>query len=316
MTVHQATAELSHDGVSISLAQLLKLRFYANQLGFSSQLSVSSLRTGEQTSRLLGRGLDFAQARPYQAGDDLRHMDWRIMARTGKPYTKEYEAARERPTYFYVDLSESMFFATRTAYKSVTAQILTALMAFSVLQQGDSVGALCAYENKLQHFPLASRSNALLPLFKFLSATQAERATPQSLLPSALQQLRRVAGAGSLLVLISDFSELDAHSEQQIKRLFKFHQVIAIHVYDPIEKALPQGTVFPVTDGQAMQALDTTQTAFVQAYQQQYAAKRQRLLQLFSSANALYIECATNDNPITLLKRHFTQRKYSTAELA
>lgn len=91
-----------------------------------------------------GRGMDFSEARNYQAGDEIRHMEWRVTARTGKPHVKVYEEERERPLVLLVDYSPSMFFGTHVAFKSHTATRLAALFTWYAEATGDRVGGVLA----------------------------------------------------------------------------------------------------------------------------------------------------------------------------
>ena len=126
------------DGVTATLKELIDLQRYA-QTGPYHPVA-RALRAGSNVSRLRGRGMDFAEVRNYQAGDEIRHMEWRVTARTGKPHVKLYEEERERPVIILTDFNPSMYFGTRLAFKSVIAARLAAILAWTVVKQGDRVG--------------------------------------------------------------------------------------------------------------------------------------------------------------------------------
>ncbi|MEQ8659878.1 MAG: DUF58 domain-containing protein, partial [Gammaproteobacteria bacterium] len=77
--------------------------------------------SGQYLSRLRGRGMEYDESRPYQPGDDIRQIDWRVTARTGRPHTKLFREERERPVFLCVDYRHGMFFATQGVFKSVQA---------------------------------------------------------------------------------------------------------------------------------------------------------------------------------------------------
>ena len=107
------------EGIIAELAELIQLRRYAASVRYSPDRK--ALRSGNHLSKLRGRGMDFAEVRNYQAGDEVRHMEWRVTARTGRPHVKIFQEERERPAVIFVDFNASMFFGTRLAFKSVIA---------------------------------------------------------------------------------------------------------------------------------------------------------------------------------------------------
>ena len=107
------------DGVVAKLDELIGLRRYAQSVQY--QPEGRALRSGNHISKLRGRGMDFSEVRNYQAGDEIRHMEWRVTARTGRPHVKIYQEERERPVVILADFNPSMIFGTRIAFKSVVA---------------------------------------------------------------------------------------------------------------------------------------------------------------------------------------------------
>jgi len=120
-------------GISIDIASLVAIgaqsRFSHTQL----LRNAKAILAGAHLSSLRGRGMDFAESREYQPGDDRRHIDWRVTARTGKAHTKIYTEEKERPVFLLVDMSPSMFFGTHGGFKSVTAARLAAYLACSTV---------------------------------------------------------------------------------------------------------------------------------------------------------------------------------------
>jgi len=131
----------------ISAQSLIKLRLQANQLPLDSG-KIHAKQGGAYMSAFKGRGMEFDESRIYQAGDDIRNMDWRVTARTNTPHTKVFREERERPVLLWLDLSASMMFATRKKFKSVIACEIASLIAWSAAKNNDRIGGLIFSENE------------------------------------------------------------------------------------------------------------------------------------------------------------------------
>ena len=127
-------------GAYISQAELINARFAAKDIKLHQRRKALSLLAGPNKTNFRGRGLDFEEVRAYQAGDDIRTIDWRVTARTGKAYTKLFQEERERPVLIVSDQRQPMFFGSQHCFKSVSACYLSALLAWSGLNNGDRVG--------------------------------------------------------------------------------------------------------------------------------------------------------------------------------
>jgi uncharacterized protein (DUF58 family) len=140
MTVEVASAHQLR-GATVSVEELIALR--GVKLPLRTAVSATSgPHGGSRLSRHRGRGVDFAEVRLYQPGDDVRSIDWRVTARKAKPHTKVYREERERPTLIVVDQSRAMFFGSRVRMKSVAAAECAALLAWHSVDAGDRVGGL------------------------------------------------------------------------------------------------------------------------------------------------------------------------------
>ena len=124
-------------GVEASIDDLIGLRLRARRLELGIARRARHSMSGAHGSRFRGRGMEFAESRVYQPGDDVRSIDWRVTARTGRPHTKLFQEERERPVILLVDLGASMFFGTRTAYKSVLAAETAALIAWAAMHRSE-----------------------------------------------------------------------------------------------------------------------------------------------------------------------------------
>ncbi len=126
----------------VTVADLIGLQRYAGKIDLMHARSARARLAGNHLSRFRGRGMDYQESRAYQAGDDVRSMDWRVTARTGKPHVKVYQEERERPVVLFLDLNPGMFFGSRGMLKSVAAARAAALIAWAAAAHGDRIGAL------------------------------------------------------------------------------------------------------------------------------------------------------------------------------
>ena len=198
-------------------------------------------------SPIKGRGMEFSECRQYQPGDDIRSIDWRITARTGKTYSKLFSEEKERPVYVLLDLSPSMYFGSQFRLKSVQACHLTALLAWATKQKSDRVGGIIigAFGHKelkpqRQQRGIMQLLNAMVSQHnaQLISASKPPAASTESL-ASALVRLRRLCKTGSHIMLISDFLNLDEAAQAQLALLKRHNEVEAWQIFDPLEEYLP-----------------------------------------------------------------------------
>ena len=241
-------ATYQSDGVNLGIKELIHYQGKTALLNLSPRKTVQAKLAGAYLAKTKGRGMEFDEARHYQAGDDIRAIDWRVTARTGKTHTKLYREEKERPVFVLTDLSSSMQFGTQFLFKSVQAAHLSALIAWSARKRGDRIGGLVF--NQHQHIeckPFTRQKAVLSLLNSMLKVQQGAHSTnqPQSTdtpvtLGNACARLRRLAHPGSLIFILSDFSQLDELAQQHIAQLSKHCEVIAYPISDPFEHQLPK----------------------------------------------------------------------------
>lgn len=293
-------------GVTTELSELIALQRFARTSRYQPDQRIA--RIGNHLSKRRGRGMDFAEVRNYQAGDEIRHMEWRITARTGKPHIKLYQEERERPVMLVTDFNPSMYFGTRHAFKSVLATRLTALLAWTAIKQGDWVGGIVFGANKHNEYTPRGRDIGVLTLLNalcdysrdFPSQTKDARS-----LTHALQRLSRVTRPGSILVLISDFYQFDAECSQLLTRLRGHNDILAYHICDRLELTPPKPQHYAVTNGHEEILLDTTNPSIANAYQQYCDARIETLQQQFKRLNIPLIQTTTEDDIARLVYNTF-----------
>lgn len=300
------------NGISITLSELIALERYAQRVRYQPDGYAS--RSGSHHSKLRGRGMDFTEARNYQAGDEIRHMEWRVTARTGRPHVKVYQEERERPVVILTDFNPSMYFGTRIALKSVVAAKLSAIIAWTSAKQGDRVGGFVCSATSHQEFVPRARRIGVLPLLATLSRyTQQDMAfthdTPdRQALSHALLRMRRVTKPGSIVVLISDFYRLDDDVEMNLNRLRQHNDVLAYQICDPIELTPPIPQHYAMTDGERDLVLDTSLDSVRFGYQF-YCDQRQNSLQaLFKRLQIPAMQVTASTNLPSLVRQTFPRR--------
>jgi uncharacterized protein (DUF58 family) len=226
------------------LEELLVLRGAAQGLTVSARRSARVLSPGAHNSSQRGRGLEFQEVRSYVAGDDPRSIDWRVTARRGRPHTKLFREERERPVWLLVDLNPAMYFGTRRQLKSAVAVRAAALLAWVAVLGGDRVGAVISSSAECRVLSPRSRDAGVLPVLGALVELQPRSpGAPQARsLEAALQTLVRLARPGSLILVLSDFAQLQPGSHALWSALAAHNTCRLFWISDPIEeRALPNG---------------------------------------------------------------------------
>lgn len=226
------------DGINLSLDELLAYK-RSSALWLPPAPSIWSNQAGAYQSRRLGRGMDFSEVRQYQAGDDIRNIDWRVTARTGKPHTKLFSEEKERPVILYIDLSKSMFFGSTLMLKSVQAAHMAALIGWLSLAKKDRVGGVIDTGQTLIEIKPQNSQKALLALLNTLVNVHANEQRQYDAITrfaDVISTLDRLAPKGSELVLISDFTRLSSQDFKNATQLGKHNIIRLVQIYDSLEQ--------------------------------------------------------------------------------
>lgn len=299
MSAQRQHNEAPH-GAYTDLPRLLEARYLARQLDLHTRNAALALLAGQQSSSRRGRGLDFDEVRKYYPGDDVRSIDWRVTARTTDPHTKVFREERERPVLIALDQRNSLFFGSKTCFKSVYAAELAAVLAWTALEGGDRVGGLISAEHDtIELRPKASRSAVLHFLQRSLEANrQLPNRSPSTAMAMTQQlvALRRIARPGSHLILISDFADYSTDADlKHLSSLARHNRITVCFISDPLELQAPRAGVYPFTDGSSTGQLDTTSKTLSEAYE---LIVKQRLQTLQTDCRGLgipVIACSTVD---------------------
>jgi uncharacterized protein (DUF58 family) len=261
-------------GTRVALDELIALSALAHGANLARRRT-AALRSGASTSRWRGRGVDFRESRIYQAGDEIRHMDWRVTARSGKPHTKLFEEEREQGLLLALDLNPGMRFGTRVRFKSVQAARAAALLAWMASAAGDRVGALGfggGIEGEVK--PAGGRRGVLQVLRALRDWDAAAQASVQSPLSRALVRVRRLLRPGMRLVLLSDGFSTDADAALLLPQLAARHEVTVVLLRDALELAAPPPGRYAVHLGAARRTLDFSDERVRGSWSERFSASR------------------------------------------
>ena len=300
-------ARYQSKGAVVSLQQLLIQRYAARTLEYLAHSRSIAGISGLHLSKMRGRGIDFEEFRPYQAGDDIRLIDWRVTARTSRPFTKVFREERERPVIIAVDQTRNMYFGSQIAFKSVIAAQAAALFCWLAVDNGDRVGGL-VYSDRGSSLvrPKRSRRSALHLLNQIyqynqylqrITSPDDEKELDPNFRPglaSALGQIRRITKPGSTLYIISDFVTLDEKALQYMNQLSRNNNVICCLVYDVLEENLPVPGIYSITDGSRKGALNTHNSQARERYKNQWRERMEFLESELDKLKVRLIKMRTN----------------------
>ena len=298
-------------GAYVSIDQLLRLRFCPKPKDPLRTKAATGAQAGLRLSKQKGRGVDFAEVRQYQPGDDIRSIDWRVTARKNTPHTKVFREERERPALLFVDQSQHMFFGSQQRLKSVAAAELAARIAWQITASGDRVGGMVL--DKLGHhifrpFRTVRATGRLLQQVA-LSNQQLARPTPDTAKPEAAHsRLRDALSALTLLrqrrhqvFIISDLAGPLNVWQSSLHRLARHHQVHVIQICDPLDSELPPSGVYNIVHGNQNISFFSGDTALRARYASDHEQREARITELCRHPALTHRKLSTADTDWDIL---------------
>ncbi len=268
---------------------------------------VNSRFAGDYRSVYKGQGMEFAEVREYQPGDEVRSIDWNVTARLQKPYVKRYVEERELTVLLLVDCSASSHFGTRTRFKDDVALEVAGVLALSALRNNDRVGVV-AFTDRVEHAvpPRKGRRHGLRLLRDLLSLQPVGRRTDIAL---ACEQAQRHLSHRSLIFVISDFR--DAQAEGALRRLAARHEVVVITVDDPVESLLPAAGVLVLADPETGERIevDSGNAAFRTRYAAAASVAAEERSAMFARSGVTAIALRTNEGIVEPLREFFRRAR-------
>jgi len=287
---------------STSLDELVQLRGAAQALQRQIRKRSAAPLSGGSVSRRLGRGLDFAEVRQYQPGDDVRMIDWKVTARSGQAHTKLFVEERERPVLLVVDFRAGMRFGTRGMYKSVLAARLAALLGWCAVGSHDRVGGFVFTDDWHSEIRPQTGRRGLMGLFRAIHQSQLRIPTQDDdQLARCLGRLRHGVHAGSTVVILSDFEGFDDSARSSLGSVLKTLDIVAIHICDPLDFSLPEPGKYPMrarNDTEKKRfTLNIGSKAEQRRYRDRFDSRQSSLKEMFGH-NRHFYTTVTTDAPL------------------
>lgn len=286
-----------------SVSEILKK---VRRIELHSRLAVSEMFSGEYHSRFRGQGLEFAEVREYQPGDNHRDIDWNVSARRGQLFIKKYQETRELRVVFLVDISASQNIGTKAMFKRERIAELVAGLSFSAVANHDLVG-LIMYSDVPEKFrsPRKGRNNALAIVRDLLYHQAEGKATD---LKGACEYAHKMLKKRCIVFIISDW--LDKGYERAVKILANKHDVIALQILDASELELPKAGILNLDDPETGQEiwLNSNDERIRKAYRQAVEDKQQKLKSFFRKCKCDYLIIRTDEAYLRALQKFFSLR--------
>lgn len=267
---------------------------------------VNNVFSGEYHSVFRGRGMEFAEVREYQMGDDIRTIDWNVSARMGHPFVKVFEEERELTVMLVVDVSSSGDFGTVERMKGELAIEICALLAFSAIKNNDKVG-LIIFTDRIEKFvpPKKGKSHVLRVLRELLYHEPKGRGTDIAM---ALEYLSSVTTRRAVVFLVSDFISADYSKAMQIAN--KRHDLVAITITDPREMELPDIGLVELEDAETEETilLDTADAATRSMFTRETSAAKEKRDKMLRTLGVDTIDVRTDISYVEPLIRFFRMR--------
>lgn len=296
-----------HAGPPQQVDPRTQIHIDTRRLRFRTRRKVDSLFAGEYESAFKGRGIEFAEVREYEPGDDVRSIDWNVTARTGTPFVKQYVEERDLTIMLLADLSASEGFGSADKMKSRLVVELCAALAMVADQHNDRVG-LTIFTDQIEHVvPPKKGPRHVTRLMRELLAFRPEH--PGTDLAEALAYAGRMLTRTAVVFVASDFR--DSGYEQPLRALSHRHEVVCLHVVDPREQAVPAVGLVELRDPETGETylVDTssasTRRAFEAASADQIAAARSAIVR----CHADHVPILTNRPFVPALVGYFRSRQ-------
>ena len=276
------------------------------RLEIVARRAVNDQLAGQYHSVFKGRGMDFADVREYQPGDDVRVIDWNVSARMNELYVKQFVEERELTVILLVDASGSQSFGSRQRRKQQTAAELGALLAFTAIKNNDRVG-LISFTDTIEKFvpPKKGRKHVLRVISEILGTEPAQRGTD---IAGAIQYLTRIVRKRAVVFLISDF--IDSGYETALNIASRRHEIIPCCISDAMEETLPNMGLVDFEDPETGEivTIDTTSPAVRAAYDRAMSRRRTERDRMFRRLRIEPITVRTGERYIEPLINYFRLR--------
>jgi uncharacterized protein (DUF58 family) len=262
--------------------------------------------SGSYHSAFKGRGISFSEVREYQFGDDVRMIDWNVTARNQKPFIKVFEEERELTVMLLIDVSQSSFFGTQTDFKNHIIAEISAVLAFSAINNNDKVGVIF-FSDVIEKFipPKKGKTHILRIISEIYDFHPKSNGTN---ITEALKYFNNVVKKKSIAFLVSDF--MSSGYKDALNIAAKKHDLIGLHIYDEREAHLPDIGLMKVMDAETENEIwvDTSNKQLRDTYAKKFAEGLKNTKELFAKSGAQLESIKTEDNYVIALMNMFMKR--------
>lgn len=268
---------------------------------------MDQMQTGGYKSHFRGQGVQFSEHRTYAHGDDIRHIDWKVSARSREPLLKQYEEERELNVFIIADLSASLDFGSKKQFKKDIVAELGAVIAYAASISGDRVGVLIVTKNVQKIIPLKKGKNHVLRIIRDLLSHPTEPGGTN--LTEAFEEAYHLMKHTGIVFILSDFRA--EGYEKSIKQLARRHDVVAIQIEDAkefdFENVGPISIFDPETEKEVM--IQTGSASFKKLFTQLNKNFELKTKQILNQSGVEIVKVNTHEDYVDRLLRFFQKRK-------
>ena len=274
---------------------------------FSTRRMANNLYAGQYESAFRGRGMEFAEVREYQIGDDIRTIDWNVSARFGHPFVKVFHEERELTVMLLLDLSGSHLFGTRKKFKRELMAEVAGMLAFLAIRTNDKVGAILFSSKVEKYIPSKKGASHVWRLIKEIFTFEPE--DMRTSIEDALNYLNRVVRRHAIVFLISDC--MDTDFERSLRLTAKKHDLTVIRIVDPAEEELPRVGLIRMQDPETgeIAVINSNSRKFRERWREYSQERESDLGRLFRKAGVDQVLLSTNGPLVEPLTSLFEKRR-------
>jgi uncharacterized protein (DUF58 family) len=282
------------------LAKIQRFHFHTRKLA-------SEIFAGQYESAFRGQGIEFAEVREYQVGDDIRSIDWNVSARFGHPFVKVFHEERELTIMLLIDLSGSHLFGSRSRFKRELLAEVAGMLAFLAIRTNDRVGAVLFSSGVEKFLPPRKGARHVWRLIKEIFTFEPENKGTN--IDAALDFLNRTAKRHAAVFLISDC--LDAGFEKSMRLTAKKHDLTVIRIFDKAEEKLPDAGIITLKDPETGQVdrVKTSHPRVRKLFEEWQKTRREGLSRLLGGLGVDLVEIDTAGPVVEPLLRLFDRRR-------
>ncbi len=274
---------------------------------FRTRYLANDLFAGQYVSAFKGHGMEFAEVREYQIGDDIRSIDWNVSARYGRPFVKIFHEERELTLMLLIDMSGSHQFGTRGRFKRELLAEAAGMLAFLAIRTNDKVGAIL-FSSQIEKF-LPPKKGAPFVWSLIKEIFTFEPANPQTDIDTALSYLNRVVKRHAIIFLLSDC--MDEGFDKSLRLTARKHDLTVLRIADPAEIKLPDIGLIRMIDPETYEhgIINTSNKVFRRRWLQERAHHDVYLKDLCTRCGVDLVELRTDRDVVEPLSRLFLQRR-------